>query len=623
MNHPYSMDEYLQKRRSVQEALSGIRSGQRIFVGSLCGEPQHLVNTLLEQRRRYNDLEILRLFSLEGAITSSLADQEYGHDFTIRPIYEGAGSSEEIRVGRRFLCPMNAYLIPRLFRSKQLPINCALIQVSPPDQHGWMSLGISVDITKAAALAADVVVAQVNPLMPRVSGPTFLHVHDMDWIVEKEEPLLTLLEVPEPAASEEIARAVANLVEDGATIQLGLGEAYRSILQALAGKNDLGIHTQYMTDGIMELMERGVVTNRHKFLHYGMTIATGAVGSEQLYRYLDGNPAVEFHSTAHVDDPVLIMQNHRMVAINMATAIDLTGQVSTDALPQNHFAGVTAMPNFMHAAAHSVGGKAIMVMTSTTEDGKRSRIVPELESSAVTISRRDVYHVVTEYGTVNLFGKNIQERAMALISIAHPDFREELFNRAKETGLIGRERSLYESLFGIYPVHIEETRVHAGVPVTFRPMKPGDLRILQGHFYAMDEKDVTSRFFHFRTAFHQDQLESMYQIDYLKNMTIVAVTDNGMPAEKVIGVGEYVREGGKHMAEVAFSLRKEWQGKGVAGVILEKLAQAANENGIEGLVAYTSPRNASMIKLFKKLPYPVETHYDGEFFILKCLFARP
>ena len=295
MNHPYSMDEYLQKRRSVQEALSGIRSGQRIFVGSLCGEPQHLVNTLLEQRRRYNDLEILRLFSLEGAITSSLADQEYGHDFTIRPIYEGAGSSEEIRVGRRFLCPMNAYLIPRLFRCKQLPINCALIQVSPPDQHGWMSLGISVDITKAAALAADVVVAQVNPLMPRVSGPTFLHVHDMDWIVEKEEPLLTLLEVPEPAASEEIARAVANLVEDGATIQLGLGEAYRSILQALAGKNDLGIHTQYMTDGIMELMERGVVTNRHKFLHDGMTIATGAVGSEQLYRYLDGNPAVEFH----------------------------------------------------------------------------------------------------------------------------------------------------------------------------------------------------------------------------------------------------------------------------------------------------------------------------------------
>ena len=412
-------------------------------------------------------------------------------------------------------------------------------------------------------------------------------------------------------------------MEDGSTIQLGLGESYRSILQALAEKNDLGIHTQYMTDGIMELMEMGVVTNRLKFLHEGRTIATGAVGSELLYRYLDGNPAVEFHSTAHVDDPILIMQNHRMVSINMATAIDLTGQVSTDALPQNHFAGVTALPNFMHAAAHSISGKAIIVLISTAGDGRRSRIVPELESSAITISRRDVYQVVTEYGTVNLFGKNIQERAMALISIAHPDFREELFSRSKEMGLIGRERSLHESLFGIYPVHMEETRTHDGVPVTFRPMKPGDLRILQGHFYAMDEKDVTSRFFHFRTAFHQDQLENMYHIDYLKNMTIVAVTDNGTTAEKVIGVGEYVREGGKNMAEVAFSLRKEWQGKGIAGVILEKLALAAVQNGIEGLVAYTSQRNAAMIKLFKKLPYSVETHFDDEFFILKCLFTQP
>ena len=615
-------DDYNAKQRKAEEAIGLIRSGQRIFVGSSCGEPQHLVNTLLLQKDRLSDLEILRLLSLEGSITSLYGDQKYGHNFTVRSIYEGAGRTESLIKSKRFLTPMDISLIPRLFKAKQLPIHFALIQVSPPDDFGWMSLGISVDITKAAAESAAVVIAQVNPRMPRVLGHSFIHVNDVDVIVEREEELLTVLDFPEPDSSEAIARLVANLIEDGSTFQLGLGDGTSTILRALAEKNDLGVHTQYLVDGIMELMQKGVVTNHYKGLNEGKLVASSAMGTEVLYRSLDNNPAIEFHPSDYVNNPIIISQNNQMVSINVATAMDLTGQVAADALPQNHFTGVTGMAGFVAGALHSRGGKSILVMPSTTPDGRTSRIIPELEGGSVVIPRMDVYYVVSEFGCVNLFGKNLQERAMAMISVAHPDFRDELFHKAKELGLIGQERTLHESLFGVYPARMEEIREYGGVKVTFRPVKTVDIRPIQEHFYRMDEKDITSRFFHLRTTFFQDDLESMSHIDYVKNLTLVAVTTEGH-FEKVIGLGAYMLEPAKNMAEVAFSVLKEWQGKGVAYVIIQKLAEAARENGLSGLVAYTSPRNASMIKLFQKLPYKVKSAFDEDFLILSCRFENP
>lgn len=602
---------------TATEAIRLIRSGQRVFIGSSCGEPQTLVNELLLQKDRFSDLEIIRLLSLEGSITSLFGDQTYGHTFTVRSIYQGAGAAKGLAGNRRFLTPMNISVIPKLFRTRQLPIHAALVQVSPPDALGWMSLGISVDVTLAAAKSADRVIAQVNPRMPRVLGNCFLHVSEVDAFVEREEELLTILDFPEPEASAAIARLVANLIEDGATIQVGLGDCGASILQALAEKNDLGVHTQYMTDGLMQLVRQGVVTNRYKTLHEGKLIASNAIGSTELYDFLDDNASVEFHPSDYVNAPAVIAQNRKMVAINIATAIDLTGQVAAEALPQNQYSGVTGMFEFIEGANYASEGKSIIVLPSTQADGA-SRIVARLDSGAVVIPRSHVSHVVSEYGAVNLFGKNLQERALAMISLAHPSHRDDLLARAKEMGLVSRERTVSEALFGIYPAGLEEILEYQGVRVIFRPAKVSDYRRIQEHYYDMDTKDVASRFFQQRITFFQDDMENLYQIDYIKDLTLVAVAgvdDFG----RIVGVGEYKWEPSTNMAEVAFSVSREWQGKGIACTILRKLAEAARENGMKGLVAYTSPRNFSMIKLFKRLPYRIETSVD-EFLILRCTF---
>jgi GNAT superfamily N-acetyltransferase len=308
-----------------------------------------------------------------------------------------------------------------------------------------------------------------------------------------------------------------------------------------------------------------------------------------------------------------------MTAINVATAMDLTGQVAADALPHNHFSGVTGMVDFIHGTGFALGGRSIIVIPSRSLDGKTSRIVPELPGGSVLIPRSDVDYVVSEFGAVNLFGKNLQERAMAMISLAHPSFREDLLQQAKERGLVARERTLKESLYGVYPAHMEEIRDLGDVKMTFRPVKPGDIRHIQEHFYNMDKEDIATRFFRIRNIFYEDHLQRVSEIDYVKNMTIVAYVGEGNFG-RIVGMGEYVLEPGKAMAEVAFSLLKDWQGRGVASILLEKLVSAARENGISGFIAQTSKTNTSMIKLFKRLPYPVESTLDGDYFIMTAQF---
>ena len=445
--------DYRGKLKTADEAVRMIRSGQRVFVGSACGEPQHLVDALLRYKDGISDLEVMRMLSLEGAITSLFSDRDYGHNFTVRSIYQGAGTTEALAGSKRFLAPMNISTIPRLFRSKKLPIHFALIQVSVPDEFGFVSLGVSVDITLAAAKAADAVIAQVNPRMPRTLGNGFLHIDEIDVLVEKDEELLSVFDLFDDEPQESITKLIANLVEDGATLQLGLGESMGAVLRALSAKNDLGVHTQYMTDGLMNLTLSGNVTNRCKGCNEGKIIATAAIGTEKLYRFVHNNPCLEFHPSDYVHNPAVIAGNSRMTAINVATAVDLTGQVAADALPQNHFSGVTGMVDFAASAVHSEGGRSIIVIPSRSSDGKTSRIVPELDSSSVLIPRSDVYYVVSEYGAVNLFGKSLQERAMAMISLAHPDFRDALLERAKDLGLSpGSGRSANRSTASIPPI---------------------------------------------------------------------------------------------------------------------------------------------------------------------------
>lgn len=615
----YWADNYVEKKCTGEKAINMLKAGQRVFIGSSCGEPQYLIRKLAEASDNFTDLEIIRLLSLESTPLTLIADETRDQSFNIRSFYLGSAKPKSIAKNKRFITPMNLSAIPRLFESRRLPLHAALIQVSPPDDFGWMSLGISVDITLAAAMSADLVIAQINSRMPRVLGRSFIHVNDVDVIVEHEEELLTVGELPELETANLIGRLIARLVDDGSTIQISPGTTPQSILLALSDKNDLGVHTQFLTNDIMRLVSMGVITNREKGFNAGKLVASSAIGTNDLYEFLDDNPSIEFHPSDYVNDPGIISRHNKMLSMNVAMTMDLTGQVAADALSFNHFSGVTGMLDFIRGSSQSEGGKSILMLTSTNIDGKKSRIVPMLDDTAIVVPRGDVQYVVTEYGAVNLFGKSLQERAMAMISIAHPDFRDKLFFEAREMGLLGAERTLSESVHGIYPIKMEETRKIDGELITIRPAKPVDERRIQEHFYNQDKNDIYSRYFKARTRFVRDDMESMYQIDYIKDLTLLAVVGE-FGFGRVVAVGEYLLDQANNIAEVAFSVSKGWQGKGLGKILMQKLSEAARENGITGLMAYTLPRNRGMVRLFKTLPYKVSTVYDGDVIELSCRF---
>ena len=615
----YWADKYIENRRTAHEALKLIQPGQRVFIGSSCGEPQHLVRQLSDASNYFKDIEINRLLTLETTPLSLIADKTKDQSLHIRSFYLGSAKTRGIARNKRFITPINLSAVPRLFKSRLLPIHVALIQVSPPDDFGWMSLGVSVDITLAAANSADLVIAQVNSEMPRVLGRSFIHVNDVDVFVEYDESLLTIGESPELEAANDIGRLVARLIDDGSTLEIGLGATHQATLLTLSEKNDLGIHTQYLTNDIMHLFSKGVITNRKKGFNDGKIVASSAIGTKELYEFMNDNPAIEFHPSDYVNDPAIIARHNKMVSMSVAMSVDLTGQVVADALPYNHFSGITGMLDFMRGAVHSKGGKSILVLPATAAGGKKSRIVPLLNDAAVVVPRGDVHYVVTEYGAVNLFGKSLQERAMAMISIAHPDFRDELFYEAKKTGLLSAERTLSESIHGVYPIQLEETIEIDGEQITVRPAKPVDERRIQEHFYNLDKDDVIARFFHEKTSFVHDEVEGVSLIDYINDLTILAVVGE-VGFGTVIGIGECLLDPATNIAEVAFSISKAYQKKGLGKILMNKLASAARNNGISGLMAYTSPQNKGMIRLFSTLPYKIDSYFDGDMLILSCRF---
>ncbi|GAB6909271.1 conserved hypothetical protein [Desulfosarcina cetonica] len=615
----YWADGYVEKKRTAQEAIALIRPGQRVFIGSAAGEPQALVRALSGASMRLSGLEIVRLMSRETTSLSEIADKTRDHSLNIRTIYLGSADTEGIARYMRFITPINMSEVPGLFLSRKMPIHVALIQVSPPDDFGWMSLGVSVDVCMAAAQSADLVIAQVNPRMPRTMGQSFIHVNNIHVLVEHEEPLLAVDLRKRSGAAEWIGKHIARFVEDGSTIQIGLDAASQATIKGLAEKNDLGFHSQYITDDVMHLYAKGVITNRRKGINEGKLVASCAIGSHNLYEFLHDNPGVDFRPSDYVNDPFVIGQHHRMVSMNVAHTIDLTGQVAAEASEHTFFAGVSGIPDFVRGAKRSKGGKSILMLYSASKDGKRSHIVPSLGDTPVVVPRGDVQYVVTEYGAVNLFGKSLQERVLAMIEIAHPDHREWLFNAAKEARLIGSERTLGEATRGIYPIHLEETLLRDGEEITIRPSKPVDERRIQEHYYSLDRKDVQLRFFHDKSSFDRSDVETRSQIDYIKDLTLVAVVGE-FGFGKVIGVGEYLLLIESNIAEVAFSISKAYQGKGLGKLFIRKLARAARENGISGLVAYTAPQNKAMINLFKTMPYKVKTTFDGESLMLKCRF---
>ncbi len=621
MTKPWA-DRYVELRCTAPDAIRMIKPGNRVFIGSPGGVPRHLVRELFKTASTLSDVEVVSLLAPESAPLSFVADQSVDQIFNLKTFYPGSIQHEALRRKTRFITPINLSAIPKLFKNRSIPLHVALIQVSPPDDFGWMSLGIAVDISLAAAQSADLVIAQINTEMPRVLGRCSVHVNDVDAVVEHDERLLSITAPSEPESAAAIAGNVARFVDDGATIQVGLGGLHKAIIAALSEKNDLGVHTRFITDEIMHLFSAGIITNNRKGYNERKLVASNALGSQILYAFVDDNPAVEFHPSDYINDQNIIMRHNRMTAINFATTIDLTGQVAADTDPLHLFSGVMGILDFIRGATQSTGGKAITVLSSTSADGKTTNIVPVLNNMPVVVPRSDIHQVVTEYGAVNLLGKSIQERALALISISHPQFRDQLFSEAKTLGFLGSERVLKASTKGIYPIKLEETVILNDEQVVIRPAKLVDTRRIQEFYYEMGTDDIISRFFHEKKRFLRDEIEQRTQIDYIKDLSVIAVVGE-FGFGKVIGVGEYFLIPPKNMAEIAFTVHKAYRGKGLGKLLLNKLLKAARENGIAGLVALTHPQNKRMIQLFNSLPYKSHIVPEEDMISLSCRFDEP
>lgn len=421
---------YRHKVCSAAEAVQVVKSGQRIFASGNAAYPQALINALMERAGQVTNVEIIHLLSFGEA---PYADPALARHFRHNAMFIGANVRAAVQQGLADFTPIFLSEIARLFLNGQMTPDVALIQVSPPDEHGFCSYGCEVSVTKAAAETARVVIAEVNPQMPRTLGDSFIHLSRIQRLVEVDRQLPQISQGSFDEIQARIGQNVAELVPPGATLQLGIGAIPDAVLAALGSHRDLGVHTEMFSDGIVDLVERGIITGAAKTLHRGKIVAGFCFGTQKLYDFIADNPIIEMHPTEYVNDPFVVAQNEKMVAINSALQVDLTGQVCADSLGTRFYSGVGGQVDFMRGASRSKGGKPIIALPATAKGGALSRIVTTLAPGAgVTTTRNDIHYVVTEYGVAYLHGKTIRERAQALIGIAAPQFREELLRFARE-----------------------------------------------------------------------------------------------------------------------------------------------------------------------------------------------
>ncbi|PJF44853.1 MAG: 4-hydroxybutyrate CoA-transferase [Phototrophicales bacterium] len=421
--------QYTPKLTSAEHAISVIKDNYRVFLTGNCSVPQVLLDALVQAAPNLCDVEIVQVLALAG---DEYAAPEMSPHLRINTLFISDNVRQAVNEGRADFTPCFLSEIPGLFSSGRLPLDVALIQVSPPDEHGYCSFGIEVGVTKTAADSAKIIIAEVNPNMPRTLGDSFIHVSKLDYIVEVDYPLPEIRLAATDPVSDQIAQHIAAMIPDGATLQTGIGTIPDAVLKYLHNHKHLGLHTELFSDGVIDLVERGVMDCERKTFHQGKMIAGFLLGTRRLYDFVHDNPIVELHPTEYVNDPFNIARNDRMVAINSAIEVDLTGQVCADSIGTRFYSGVGGQVDFIRGASRSKGGLPIIALPSTAKNDTISRIVPTLKRGAgVVTTRNDVHYVVTEYGVADLYGRSIRERAMALVDIAHPKFREELAEAAE------------------------------------------------------------------------------------------------------------------------------------------------------------------------------------------------
>ena len=587
------------KLKSPEDAVASIRSGDRVFVGSGCAEPEVLVKALARRGIELSDVEVVHLMTLG---TAEYVDERA---FRHNAFFIGGNVRKAVSEGRADYTPIFLSEIPALIRSGARRVDVAMLQLTPPDRHGDCSMGAHVDIQQAAVDSARVVIAEINPNMPRTFGDTVVNISQLDAIVETNSPLITMPPSQPDEVAMRIGGFVARLIDNGACLQMGIGTIPDAVLTYLGDKKDLGVHTEMFSDGLLQLLQNGNVTNVHKKVHTSKTVASFAMGSKALYDYIDENQRVVFYASDYVNDPRVISRNDKVVAVNSALQVDLTGQVCADSLGYRFFSGIGGQVDFIRGAAMSRGGKPVIALPSTAKGGSISRIVPHLDEGAgVVTSRGDVHYVVTEFGVAYLHGKTIRERALALINVAHPDFRQDLLDFVQKKHYVYDDEQVFRQATNPYPLAVERKVTFKDQSLTVRPLRASDERRLQEFFYSHTPETVYNRYFAPKKELTHREAAELCCVDY-KDRMAVGVFKPHDQGSGLIAVARYFLEPRTNFGETAVVVHEDWRGLGIGALLTECLIEHAKSCGIQGFFSELLPSNLAVVRMHKRMGHKV------------------
>ncbi|MEA2082736.1 MAG: GNAT family N-acetyltransferase [Thermodesulfobacteriota bacterium] len=617
-------DRYQDMIADPEQAVSHLRSGRRVFVGTGCGKPAELIQAMTGRAGKLTDIEIVHLLTKGEAL---YANKDFSPFFCVNSFFIGSNVRDAIQEGLGQYTPILLYDIPYMFYSGKFPLDAVLIQVTPPDKRGMVSLGISVDIVKSAAQNGSLVIAEVNPQMPWTLGDSLMDINDIDILVPVDYPILERKSGKIMDVTSRIGEHIAGLIEDGSTIEFGMGRIPgvgripQAVIAFLKGKKDLGIHTEMITDSIMELVESGAVTGVRKSTDKGRIVTSFCMGSRKLYDFVNNNPLFSFRPTEYVNDPYVIAKQHKMVSINMALEVDLTGQVCSDSDGTAFYSGIAGQVDFLRGAARSSGGKAIIALSSKDIKKNKSRIVSCLSpGSGVVITRGEVEYVVTEHGVAYLHGKSVQDRALALISIADSLYREQLFNEAMDFKYIRPEFAEVKGKFMIGSQDMKASMLlEDGNQINFRPIHPTDERGIRDLVYALSQETIYFRYMTSDMKFDHRQIHRFVYVDHRKDIAIVGTIPEAY-GEDIIVVGRYYLDTKTNRAEVFFVVRDDWQNRGIGSFLFKHLAGIAKKSGIAGFTAEFLKGNDRMQAIFSHSGYPMTRDVSDETYRVRIEF---
>ena len=606
------MTDLGERTLTADQAALLVRPGDRVFVGTACATPRALVRALEELPDPPAGVTLVHSLTDRIGLSPDVgpATTAYRH----RVFYVGSDVRNLLATGLIEYVPVSLADVPAMFSDGHLPLDVALVQVAPPDADGMCSLGVSVDITRAAVLAATTVIAEVNPAMPRTRGDSLIPAERIDHAVLVDTPVTEYLHEPVEGIGEQIARYVARLVDDRSTLQIGLGRVPNQMLQHLKNRHDLSVHSEVITEPVADLVERGVIT--------GSVVGSWAMGTRRLYDLLDSDERFSLRTIEHVCDPTEIARHERMVSVTQAFSIDLSGQVCTERLDGQLYGGLSTGPDFHRGTLRAAHGTPVICMASRTPGGQPAIRVVLGPDEPVALARPLVRWVVTEYGTAYLFGKSLAERALALIEIAHPEDRAGLLAAARERGILARGQQL-RSLTA-YPIDEErELTLRDGRRVLLRPTRAVDRRALQELFHRLPEQDVQTRFFQKLRSLTDDAADHLCNVDYQEEMAFAAVVGRA-EHERIVATSSYYLDPRERVAEVAYLVDPEWQGAGLARALHARTTEYARSHGVRGFSADVLMSNVGMLKVFRRRPgHDLVTELDDGVYEVRMMFTDP